>query len=314
MRALCLSQDLVQVQSPPLPVELLLQIAANLEDTKNLLSLSYASKVLKEVAYAQIYTSLTITIGDPLQVDVESRWLDEKGLRLLRRTLNDPQIAAIVTRLELRILGCDQTHEPTPRLPARSCGCDRRDAVLGEVLQSLKNLHTLHFQCMLFCWKSVEPHHLYLESLPVKSLGEMVYNCSCTARPTNRPKQTLSASFMQSITSLEWGGTTVFELEETCLPNLSRLACERYKSFLPLIKERPITHLVCDVDYGLHDIIRGRGTPILFLSTKNEGIDLRVLREDYMPYAYLRHVGRFVFHGLSVSFFFLIGACAARGY
>jgi hypothetical protein len=288
-----------------LPVELLLLIAAEINNRDDLIALSRTSRILHAVVAKFLYESINIEIGSSRHIK-QAIFLTEGRLAMLRRTLRGPPLIDIVTEFRVSIAWCGCRKSGMGSIWSGStCTCDSSDMLLGRIISLLENLQVLHFTCWA-CHNSSDTRHKYLETLKTTRLREMGFQCRCMQPGSKRPYRIFTAPYARSVTALRWSPFSYDDSidlwqseilrDKDCLPQLERLMCK--SSVLDTFaSKRNITHLACDdVDARTHSIIRSKPSSLahLHIEKKMHGLPEIIVHEP-TPYSNLRHIGTFYF-------------------
>lgn len=226
--------------------------------------------------------------------------LNQHKLEVLLRTIQDPQLAAIVSEFRIVLPRCREEGISLYAL----CSCDPMDQTLGEILSLLSNLQVLYIDCSFHVLTPTN-RHSYLRNLGTTKLQKMGFGCLCFGISGDKVAQILMAPYMRSITTLQWerGHLDLSTLSsDEHLPQVKELICREPELFDRLLQMGTITSLQCTDVFGeLPTILAQSPLSLTRLQTGNTGCILAAININYGPYRNIRHFGYFKFVMRSVS-------------
>jgi hypothetical protein len=237
---------------PALPVELLLQILANVNDSRDLCSVRLACKLFGDIATPLLYRKVSVPL------------FGRKRLHFARQTklyqaIQSPRILSYVT-VALLSLGrwnsCPK-FDIKGMMPhsLRRCSCNQLDHLLGLALQVLPNLQVLHLHCYL-CRDQDSGRHRYLAQLSTTNLHQLSFICFCMEKGSQvLASQMLQSNAMASLKNLglEWMSVQPEEpmdlsleahlIDPCSLPHLTSLQHDGSRLATSILSTRPISRL-----------------------------------------------------------------------
>jgi hypothetical protein len=204
-----------------------LHILSYINEKKDLLTLSWTSRLLRALALPLLFQTVDLLVIEPIlskhKHQLQPRFSILKPLRA-------PGIAAIVIDLRVSLsswLMCERYSRSLWN--SRKCTCDALDRQVGECVKAMVNLEALYFNCIL-C-KDIDDtdrRHRYIPDLETCKLRTLSFSCYCTRGTNHQLERILSSPMQATVEALKWisyPAGTMSRLTEKILDAAQTLPC-----------------------------------------------------------------------------------------
>ena len=203
-----------------LPTELLLQILSYLDDTKDLLSLSRSSKVLRTIALPALYSKLYIE--ESSSVYQRPRYKRLESLIGFLNFIPSSDIAVFITEFRVELVCCNaypwEISYPQRQSTPKGT-CDSHDNLAGAAMKTMINLKILRIECRLH-ENSTCHRHAWINDLEMLQLRYLSFLCYCGPYNTVQPPTFFSAPILASVQALDFHWNHNFECPTPWLSSL----------------------------------------------------------------------------------------------